>query len=86
MAVKLATLLQRARALKQSTSIDPPLQVSELITDNEPLLGHGMCDKEAGMLAVDRAAKNIFYGNLVSQIRCENMLVWLTTKGFNFDY
>ncbi|KAF2712635.1 hypothetical protein K504DRAFT_464705 [Pleomassaria siparia CBS 279.74] len=66
MAAKLTSLLQRARELKQSASIDPPLQVSELVTDNEPLLGHLISDKDVRILAVERAAKNIFYGNLGS--------------------
>jgi hypothetical protein len=65
MAVRLASLLQRARALKQSTCIDPPLQVPELLSDSEPLLGHSTGTKDVQMLAVDRAAKNIFYSNLV---------------------
>jgi THO complex subunit 1 len=65
MAARLAGLLQRARALKQSTSIDPPLQVSELLSDSEPLLGHTAGTHDIQMLAVDRAAKNIFYSSLV---------------------
>ncbi|KAF2788969.1 hypothetical protein K505DRAFT_254340 [Melanomma pulvis-pyrius CBS 109.77] len=65
-AAKLTTLLQHARSLKQSNSIDPPLQVSELVTDNEPLLGNVTGDKDLRMLAVDSAAKNIFYGKLGS--------------------
>jgi THO complex subunit 1 len=65
MVARLAGLLQRARALKQSTSIDPPLQVSELLSDSEPLLGHATGTHDIQMLAVDRAAKNVFYSSLV---------------------
>jgi THO complex subunit 1 len=65
---KLEELLQRASEIKQQTSIDPPLQVSELAADDEPLLGPVVGDKETHRTVIERAAKNIFYTSLVSQL------------------
>lgn len=85
MAARLTALLQRARALKQSISIDPPLQVSELLSDSESLLGHATGTKDNQMLAVDRAAKNIFYGKVVWQLNRfrERRQYGLHFQGFN---
>ena len=65
-APRLDYLLRRARDVKQSTAIDPPLQVSELVPENEPLLGEIEGGKEVRTLAVESAAKSVFYANLVS--------------------
>ena len=65
-AVRLEYLLQRARIVKPSATIDPPLQVSELVPETEPLLGQLEGEKEVRWLAVDSAAKGLFYAYLVS--------------------
>jgi THO complex subunit 1 len=65
-APRLDYLLRRARIVKQSTAIDPPLQVSELVPESEPLLGEIEGGKEVRTLAVESAAKSVFYANLVS--------------------
>lgn len=65
-APRLDYLLRRARTVKQSASIDPPLQVSELVPENEPLLGDIEGEKEVRALAIESAAKSVFYINLVS--------------------
>lgn len=63
---RLNDLLHRAREVKQSSSIEPPLQVSSLAADNEPLFSPIHGDKEIHTLAFERAAKNIFYNKLGS--------------------
>jgi hypothetical protein len=65
-APRLDYLLQRARVVKAVTSIDPPLQVSELVPENEPLLGKIEGGDQVRTLAVESAAKSVFYANLVS--------------------
>ncbi|KAL1799709.1 hypothetical protein ACET3X_000051 [Alternaria dauci] len=65
-APRLDYLLRRARDVKQSTAIDPPLHVSELVPENEPLLGEIEGGKEVRTLAVESAAKSVFYANLGS--------------------
>ncbi|KAI8937203.1 hypothetical protein NX059_006412 [Plenodomus lindquistii] len=65
-AQRLDFLLRRARVVKQSTSIDPPLQVSELVPEDEPLLGEIEGEKEVRALAIESAAKSVFYINLGS--------------------
>ncbi|KAI4656147.1 hypothetical protein J4E93_000866 [Alternaria ventricosa] len=65
-APRLDYLLRRARVVKQSTAIDPPLQVSELVPESEPLLGEIEGGKEVRTLAVESAAKSVFYANLGS--------------------
>jgi THO complex subunit 1 len=67
-ALRLDHLLQRARIVKTSSTIDPPLQVSELVPENEPLFGKIEGEKEARWLAVDSAAKGLFYAYLVSHV------------------
>lgn len=64
-AQRLDYLLRRARVVKQSTNIDPPLQVSELVPENESLLGDIEGEKEVRGLAIESAAKSVFYINLV---------------------
>ncbi|KAF2871897.1 nuclear matrix protein [Massariosphaeria phaeospora] len=66
LASSLDRLLQRALTIKKTTTINPPLQVSELSTDGEALYAHIAGDKEARMLAVESAAKDVFYGVLGS--------------------
>jgi hypothetical protein len=68
-AVRLDHLLQRARIVKPTSTIDPPLQVSELVPEDEPLLGDLEGEKEARWLAVDSAARRLFYAYLVSTSR-----------------
>lgn len=65
-AQRLDYLLRRARVVKQSTNIDPPLQVSELVPENESLLGDIEGEKEVRGLAIESAAKSVFYINLGS--------------------
>jgi THO complex subunit 1 len=61
-------LLRRARSIKRSTAIDPPLQVSALFdNDDNPISAPTASDKDAHNYAVESAAKSIFYANLVSQ-------------------
>ncbi|KAF2748215.1 hypothetical protein M011DRAFT_401168 [Sporormia fimetaria CBS 119925] len=63
---RLQSLLQRARHVKPSTSIEPPLQVSELISGDGELLGPVSVGNEAQSNAVETAAKSIFYAQLGS--------------------
>jgi hypothetical protein len=63
---RLDHMLQRARIVKPTATIDPPLQVSELVPEDEPLLEDLEGEKEARWLAVDSAAKSVFYAYLVS--------------------
>jgi THO complex subunit 1 len=65
---RLDYLLHRARDVKRSATIDPPLQVSDLVSDVEPLIGNIEGEDESRKLAVDSAAKSLFYANLVSPI------------------
>ncbi|KAH7346129.1 nuclear matrix protein [Pyrenochaeta sp. MPI-SDFR-AT-0127] len=65
-APRLDYLLRRACDVKQSTSIDPPLQVSELVPESESLLGDIEGEKEVRTLAIESAAKRVFYANLGS--------------------
>lgn len=62
---RLDFLLQRARIVKSSTSIDPSLEVAKLVPEDELLVGAIEGEKEARLLAVDSAARNLFYANLV---------------------
>jgi hypothetical protein len=63
---RLEYLLQRARLVKPSATIDPPLQVSELVPEDELLLGEIEGEDETRKLAVDSATKTLFYASLVS--------------------
>ena len=63
-------LLRRAHSAKPTTSIDPPLQVSELVSENEVLFGELQGDKDMRAVAVESAAKSVFYANLVSLLHC----------------
>jgi THO complex subunit 1 len=62
---RLDYLLQRARVVKPTATIDPPLQVSELVPEDEPLFGSIEGEDEGRKLAVESAAKSLFYANLV---------------------
>lgn len=62
---RLHDLLTRARVIKRSTSIDPALQVSALIREDEPLLACAKSEEEARNFIVEGAAKSIFYAILV---------------------
>ncbi|KAF2828565.1 hypothetical protein CC86DRAFT_454324 [Ophiobolus disseminans] len=63
---RLNYLLQRALVIKPNATIDPPLQVSELVPEEELLLGHLEGEKEVRWLAADSAAKGLFYAYLGS--------------------
>lgn len=65
MAARLRDLLQRSREVKPKSTIEPPLQVSELVADNEEIIGPISSDKEAHNNAIETAAKDIFYTTLV---------------------
>jgi hypothetical protein len=62
---RLNYLLQQAREVKSSSSVDPPLQVSELVPEKEPILGDLNGDEHSRNLAVEGAARTLFYANLV---------------------
>lgn len=75
---RLNHLLERARSVKPSTSIDPPLHVSDLIREDESLFDSIEGNDEARRLSVETAAKSLFYANLVSSplipyIRCSSL-------------
>lgn len=57
---RLKSLVQRARNVKHEISIDPPLHVSTLLLDNEPLLER-IEPNDLRDLTVENAAKNILY-------------------------
>ncbi|PVI06162.1 nuclear matrix protein [Periconia macrospinosa] len=61
---RLNDLLRRAREVKQTSSIDPPLQVSALIEGDEGILGSLQGGKDAP--DIESAAKSIFYSTLAS--------------------
>ncbi|KAF1959864.1 nuclear matrix protein-like protein [Byssothecium circinans] len=71
---RLHNLLRRAREVKSSTTIEPPLHVSALITDGESILvplkphvtGEEKSAIEARNLAIEGAAKSIFFALLGS--------------------
>lgn len=65
MTEKLRRVLQQARSVKPSTTIDPPLQVSALVPGNEGVFGPISGDKDSHMVAMEDAARNIFYDKLV---------------------
>jgi THO complex subunit 1 len=65
LAARLTELLDRAREVKKSTTVDPPLQVSELASDGEDIIGPITGDREIHMNAIETAAKQIFYSKLV---------------------
>lgn len=82
-AARLNELLQRARNVKTNTSIEPPLQVSELVPDNEPLFGDINGEKEILSTALESAAKSVFYASIVrSRVHFE---VDLIAVGFDQD-
>lgn len=67
-AARLDELLQRARNVKPSTSIEPSLQVSELVRENEPLFEDINGEKDILATAVESAAKGVFYANIVCSV------------------
>lgn len=67
-AARLSELLQRARNVKPSTSIEPPLQVSELVPDEESLFGDISGEKEILSVALESAAKGVFYSTIVRSL------------------
>lgn len=81
---RLNYLLQRARVVKPSATIDPPLQVADLIPENEFLFVGIEGEDEARKLAVDSAAKSLFYANLVSLPVCPQSIP-LIALGVNSD-
>ncbi|KAH8732528.1 nuclear matrix protein [Phaeosphaeriaceae sp. PMI808] len=65
-AARLNHLLQRARIIKPSATIDPPLQVSELVPEDELLLQNVEGEEEMRKLTVEKEARALFYANLGS--------------------
>ncbi|KAJ4354938.1 hypothetical protein N0V95_003404 [Ascochyta clinopodiicola] len=63
-ATRLEELLKRARSVKPTTTIEPSLQVSELVPDNEPLFSDINGEKDVLSTAVESAAKRVFYANI----------------------
>lgn len=68
-AARLEELLQRARSVKHSTSIEPLLQVAELVSENDPLFSDINGEKDTLATAVESAAKGVFYANIVGRPR-----------------
>lgn len=66
MTLRLQELLERAKHVKKSTTVDPALPVSELVGGDELLLSDAVGDKETHKSIVERAARNIFYDILAS--------------------
>jgi len=66
MTARLEELLQQARNLKRETTIDPPLPVSELHSNEGPLLGAINGDPEMHKTVIERTAKHLYYAILVS--------------------
>ncbi|EAT84514.2 hypothetical protein SNOG_08238 [Parastagonospora nodorum SN15] len=85
---RLNYLLERARSVKPSTSIDPPLQVSDLIREDEFLFDPIEGSDEARRLSVETAAKSLFYANLATLLLIEELLDSQSIEGcrvvFNF--
>ncbi|KAF2738148.1 nuclear matrix protein-like protein [Polyplosphaeria fusca] len=63
---RLHTLLNRARDVKQGSSIEPPLAISNLVQDGEHLALKVLDDADMQSNAFEVAAKRILYANLVS--------------------
>ncbi|KAJ4994080.1 hypothetical protein SVAN01_00557 [Stagonosporopsis vannaccii] len=63
-AARLNELLQRARNVKPSTSIEPPLQVSELVREDEPLFSDVNSERDNLSTALESAAKGVFYASI----------------------
>lgn len=57
---RIQELVRRARTTKQETTINPPLQISALLQDNEPLVEQ-IEPKELRELTAESAAKSILY-------------------------
>jgi len=68
-AARLNELLQRARSVKPSTSIEPPLQVSELVSEDESLFSESNGEKDILSNALESAAKGVFYASIVRSPR-----------------
>lgn len=66
-AARLDELLQRAHTVKRGTSIEPALQVAELVRKNESLFSDNNGEKEILSTAVESAAKGVFYAYIVSR-------------------
>lgn len=79
---RLDYLLQRARSVKPGTAINPPLHVPDLVPENESLLGEIEGESEVRFLAVETAAKSIFYQHLVSKYQSLRRHI-LTNSGIN---
>jgi hypothetical protein len=62
---RLNVLVRRARTVKKETSIDPPLQISALLEDNEPLVER-IEPRDLRDLTAESAAKSILYPILSS--------------------
>lgn len=77
-AARLDELLQRARIVKPSTSIEPALRVSELVPENEPLFSDVNGEKDVLSTALESAARGVFYANIVS---CPRLLRNLANGG-----
>lgn len=66
-AARLDELLQRARIVKRSSSIEPPLQVAELMPENQLPFSDINGEKDVLSTAVESAAKGVFYASIVSR-------------------
>lgn len=66
---RLSSLVRRARTVKKETSIDPPLQISALLEDNEPLVER-IEPRDLRELTAESAAKSILYPKLVGVLPC----------------
>ena len=66
---RLEELLERARSIKQSAKINPPLLVSELAKDDRGLFAPVSVEKDIHIVAFEKAAKSLFYSKIVGMHR-----------------
>lgn len=62
---RLEKLLERARNVKESTSIEPPLQATDLVGIGEDVVSFVSENKDVHYNAMETAAKKIFYAKIV---------------------
>jgi len=62
---RLEELLERARNVKKSTSIEPPLLVADLLSDGEEVIPFIHENKDIHYNAIETATKRLFYSKIV---------------------
>lgn len=63
---RLEELLERARNVKKSTSIEPPLLVADLLSDGEEVIPFIHENKDIHYNAIETATKRLFYSKICS--------------------